>query len=227
MQVQPWTPQAVIFDMDGLLLDTERIGFRAWQRASRDFGFDLSEHLYCKVIGRTKQDTFQIFRESFGLGFNPEEVRAKRLLYGAEIIAQEGVPLKPGALQLLDALNKRNIKLALATSTERERTLAYLEQAKLLSFFKAIVTGDQVKIGKPDPEIYLKCAQALSVLPESCLVFEDSESGTIAAHKAGMRVIIVPDMKKPSDEVSKLAWLLLPSLQDAEKHLQTLFVIQN
>ncbi|MEZ4862110.1 MAG: HAD family phosphatase [Caldilineaceae bacterium] len=203
---------AIIFDMDGLMLDTERMAQRAWQRAGAEFGYDFSEEIYLHAVGRTAPATEALFRQSFGPGFPFEQIYARKqeYLYGA--IDREGIPTKPGLLELLEWLDQRQIAKAVATSTARPLAMRKLTAAKLLDRFSAIVCGNEVPNGKPAPDIFLAAAQLLDVAPDACIVLEDSTAGIKAAHAAGMQSIMVPDLIQPTAEITALADRVLPSL---------------
>lgn len=211
--------RAVIFDMDGLMLDTERIDRAACRLASTDVGHPLPDEIYMRTIGRTSADTRVIFLEHFGEAFPYETFRERWRAARAEIVAKEGVPLKAGLTELLDFLRDAGMRLAVATSTVRAEATQLLTDAKLLPHFGAIVCGDEVAHGKPAPDLFIKAAGALGVAPSDCLALEDSEPGARAAVAAGMRVIIVPDLKQPSAEVAALAVTVCRSLHEVRPFL--------
>jgi HAD superfamily hydrolase (TIGR01509 family) len=221
------TPQiaAVIFDMDGLMFDTERISVEAWQRAAGVCGCEIPEPLLLETIGRDLHDTRILFDQTLGSSLDFERARDLCLQYVAEIIAERGVPLKDGLLPLLSALSAQAIPKAVATSTERSRALPLLEQAQIASEFDVIVCGDEVRTGKPAPDIFLLTADRLGIAPEQCYVLEDSDNGVMAAARAGMRPLLVPDLKPPSDQTRKLAERIFPNLETAATYLSTIFAI--
>jgi HAD superfamily hydrolase (TIGR01509 family) len=214
--------KAVIFDMDGLMLDTESIGLRAWTRACASFGFDLPREAFLRMCGLNHNDSRLILLETFGSAFPYEEVKAERLKVGLEIETNEGIELKPGLLEVLSLLDEFKIPKAVATSTEQARTERRLKQIGLFSRFNAFVTGDEVTHSKPDPEIFLRSAARLGADPESCLVLEDSEAGVRAADRAGMRVIVVPDLREPTADVCALAFARCQSLLEAIDRIREL-----
>lgn len=205
---------AVIFDMDGLTLDTEPISREAWQRAAADFGYTISDDLFMQVIGTTVVDTGVVFRRELGDDFPLEKIHEREKRYAAEYVRENGVPMKPGAAQLLGLLDDRNMPRALATSTNRETALLRLEAAGIIDRFDAIVCGDDIVNGKPAPDIFLFAAGRLDVRPARCLVLEDSDAGVKAAHAAGMTPIMVPDLKAPAEESKALAYRIVSSLND-------------
>ena len=211
--------RAVIFDMDGLLLDTERIARWAWQKAAAERGYDLSDELYGRAVGRPVDDTLRIFRAVLGATFPAESVREKRVEYADGFMQKEGVPLKAGAKPLLEFLRSAGVPCALATSTRREPAGWRLELAGVAGYFTIIVAGEDVVRGKPHPDIFLSAADRLGVPPQDCLVLEDSESGARGGQAAGMDVVIVPDLVPPAADVRDLAVAVLASLGEVQDWL--------
>ena len=205
---------AVIFDMDGLMFDTERIAVEAWQQAGRVSGYDIPEALIIQTVGRNAHDTQILFEQALEPPFNFHRVRALRLKYAADIIAQRGVPVKNGLCELLDVLATNGIVKAIATSTERLRAETLLTHANLREQFEVLICGDEVQHGKPAPDIFLRAAQRLQAMPQQCFVLEDSESGIQAAVNAKMRPIMIPDLKPPSQEILASVEHIFPSLRE-------------
>jgi HAD superfamily hydrolase (TIGR01509 family) len=214
--------QAVIFDMDGLMLDTERIAWIAWQRAASDWGFTLSKETFTALIGLTVPDSNAVLQEAFGPEFPVKEARRRRQHYYEAHIQAHGIDLKPGLLTLLARLERRHLPKAVASSTAREGVIHKLRVTGLTGRFEALVGGDEVKRGKPSPDIFLAAADRLGIAPPHCMVLEDSEPGIQAAHAAGMRPVMVPDFKEPSPETASLAHAVLPSLRDVVPLLDAL-----
>lgn len=210
---------AVLFDMDGLMLDTERLLYAAWQRAMADFGYEASEEVFLASVGITVQDTNQLLRATYGPDFPLEATNNRTGDYVWQEVDAAGAPLKPGLLALLDFLEAHGIAKAVASSSERSAIERLLGSVDLLPRFAAIAAGDEVEHGKPAPDIFLLAASRLGVAPERCLVLEDSEAGARAACAAGMTMIIVPDLKPPCDEVARLAAAVLPDLHAVQDWL--------
>ena len=210
--------RAVICDLDGLLFDSERRTRTAWQAAMRSLGHELDDVFYTTLIGRKIAISEGMVAERFAI-----EATTFRERWRAEhhhLVVSGPVAPRPGALELIAWLEQRAIPRAIATSSIRsdaERTLG-----PVLDRFHAIVTGDQVARGKPDPEIYLRAAAALGIDPQECAALEDSEPGIAAAHAAGMRAMMVPDLKQPSDEVRAIAHGIYPSLVEARHEIERL-----
>jgi HAD superfamily hydrolase (TIGR01509 family) len=207
--------RAVIFDMDGLLLDSERPYRDAWLTVSNRRGFPLSESIYRQAIGRDDRDTFEIFRAHFGDGFPYDEICADVRDMMDRHTAGRGHALKDGVVELLEYLAQRLIPCAVATSTMRQKAQARLSQPNILRYFRDVSGGDEVTKGKPEPDLYLLAAKKLGVAPGDCLVFEDSAPGARAAHKAGMQVIVIPDLMEPPDDVRGFSLGIFSSLRHA------------
>lgn len=206
--------EAVIFDMDGLLLDTERIAYQAWMQAAEEWGIDLPDTVYLQVIGRNLRDTEKIFKFHFGNSFPFHDVRRTRLNYGEQLIAKHGLSTRPGATELLGMLNDRAIPRAIATSTAKQEAWRRLEIARLSQYFDILCGGDEVERGKPAPDLFLMAAERLNVQPSVCVVLEDSEYGVQAAREAGMTPLLIPDVKPPSDQGKALAHNIYTSLHE-------------
>jgi len=206
---------AVVFDMDGLMLDTEPIYKSAWQSAVIDFGFRIDDDAYFELLGRSLRDAEGILRRRFGSDFPFGEFRTRWLEHWRTAVLRDGVPRKPGLDPLMAELKRRGVPSAVATSTQREDALFTLERAGLGGAFAHVVTGDEVEHGKPEPDIFLAAARSLGVAAEECVALEDSDAGIVAAAAAGMTALMVPDMKGPSAEAERRAYRVVSSLHDA------------
>ena len=205
---------AVVFDMDGLLLDTESLAQRTWGLAAVDCGFDLDETLFKQLIGRTRRESGEILERAFGSGFLLDEFRRRCSHHWEDCLASGGIPVKPGAEELLDLLDEVALPRAVATSTGRAGAERSLSLAGLLDRFDHVVSGDMVERGKPEPDIYLLAAERLDVDPSRCLALEDSHLGVRAAHAAGMTTIMVPDLLPPIEEIERRTHAIVPSLHE-------------
>jgi len=214
--------RAVIFDMDGLMLDTESLAREAWFATMRRWGYELSDDVYLRVLGTTGAHTREIFRAAFGPDIPIEAMYDDKQRYVDEAIASGRIAIKPGLIELLDWLDAQRIPKAVASSTVRRLVLKKLERVGVAGRFDAIVGGDEVAHGKPAPDIFLEAARRLNVLPADCVALEDSENGVRAAHAAGMSVIMVPDLKPPADEVRTLAHRVVTSLHEAKQALEAM-----
>jgi HAD superfamily hydrolase (TIGR01509 family) len=218
------TIEAVILDMDGLLLDTEPVARRAWTRAAEEHGYSISDELYIELVGRDARDVARKLIAAFGEGFPIEKCRTRRdELYDSDISAH-GIPLKPGVIDILDYLAAAHMTTAVATSTYRDLAIQKLHRAGIISRFDVIVAGDEIRRGKPFPDIFLATSNRLGLVPESCLVLEDSLAGVQAAHQANMTVIMVPDLIPPNQEVRTMAYAVTDDLKEAKGVVSKLLV---
>jgi len=211
---------AAIFDMDGLMFDTERLDLRMWQEAASAFGYSLPGALILESVGRTREDTETLFMQAMGPDFDYHAVRNLRIQRKFELFRKEGVPVKSGLFELLDTLDSLKMKKAVATSTERSQTERMLVLANVYSRFDAVVCGDEIARGKPEPDIFLEAAEKLNSAPEKCIVLEDSFSGIKAAAAAGMDAVMIPDILQPTDEIRRAAYMVCGDLGEAAEQIR-------
>jgi HAD superfamily hydrolase (TIGR01509 family) len=214
--------QAVIFDMDGLMLDSQRIATEVWKSAVEAFGYRLTDETRLSLIGRTISDTNAILRSAFGSNFPINEIRRLATEEFSAFTKDNGIPVKRGLRELLDFLDQEQLPTAVATSTSRYYCLRSLQRSDLAHRFKVIVCGDEVPQGKPAPDIFLRASELLDVVPERCVVLEDSYAGVRAAHNARMIPIMVPDLKEADDEMRALAHAVVSDLTAAKDVIQKL-----
>lgn len=214
--------KAVIFDVDGTLLDTERIYMKAWKEAAAEAGYVMPDSVLQKTRAVNTKDAARIFEEEIGNGFSYQAVRPIRVRIAEEIIKRESPILKPGVLELLAFLEGKGIRLSVASSTNQQGTREHLAESRILDRFEVVVGGDMVTNGKPHPDIFLKAAEALGTAPEECIVVEDSPAGIRAAHAAGMKAVLVPDQAAITQEIIDMADVVLNSLLEMPAYLKTL-----
>ena len=211
--------KAVIFDMDGLMFDTEFLVVKAWDKVGQDLGVGKLGFMINKALGTNADKTRELFYEEFKGKVDYDQVTKLSREYIYDYYDKNGIPVKEGLYELLDYLKEKNYKLAVASSSRRESVLHHLEDAKVTDYFDAIVCGDMIKNSKPAPDIYLKAAEELGVDPSECIALEDSPNGIRSANNAGMKVIMVPDLVEPDKEISDIIYLKLDNLKQAIKVL--------
>ncbi|SQD77380.1 HAD family hydrolase [Moritella yayanosii] len=206
--------QAAIFDMDGLLLDTERVCKGIFKEACASLSIPFLEDVYLDIIGRNSQGIEKVIRAGYGRDLDyPVLHEAWRIRYNA-VVKHHAVPVKDGVVELLTWLKNNNIPTAVATSTQQDVAKIKLSLAGLDHYFDNLTTGCEVKNGKPDPEIYLLAADRLKIQPEQCLAFEDSNNGVRAAVSANMQTFQIPDLVQPTAEILTLGHTVTYSLSN-------------
>jgi HAD superfamily hydrolase (TIGR01509 family) len=215
-------PAAVIFDMDGLLLDTEPLAAQAWGEAAAALHVEFDPALALAMVGRNFADCSAMVRARYGADYPVDALLGRWHATYDGIVDREGLAPKPGVHALLDWLESREILRAVATSTRRERARTKLARTALLPRCHDLVGGDEVARGKPAPDIYVEAARRLGVDAGACIALEDSEPGVRAALAARMTAIMVPDLNAPSAELLALDLLVLPTLHAVLRHLEEL-----
>jgi HAD superfamily hydrolase (TIGR01509 family) len=208
---------AVIFDMDGLLLDSERLARAAFVDTCEHFGLGDQTALFTQCVGINQEHGKHVLRK--GLRGKADDLAFGHLWNAkcVEYMSDAAIPLKTGAAELLQDLKGAGVPMAVATSTPNPRATQMLRNSGMLRSFDVVVAGDQVQRSKPLPDIYLRAAELLDVRPEGCLALEDSENGVRSALAAGMTVIQVPDLVAPSDALRELGHTILESLHEVRK----------
>lgn len=212
--------QAAIFDMDGLLLDTERVCMGIFKEACAVQHVPFIEELYLSIIGCNAKRIETLFREGYGPDVDyPALNKAWRVRYFS-VVQNQAIPVKDGVIELLEWLKEKNIPMAVATSTQHDIAIRKLELAGLDGYFDVLTTGCEVENSKPDPEIYILAANRLGIEPEHCLAFEDSNNGTRSAVAAKMMTYQIPDLVQPSQDVIDLGHRILPSMVEVLAELK-------
>ena len=214
--------QAVVFDMDGVIFDTERLVIEFWKEVAKKHNIPNIEHTCIQCLGTNRVRTREIFLENYGADFPFDPYRAEVTeLFNTHY---KGVPLptKPGVRELLSYLQEQDIKVGLASSTAQHLVRDEIGTAGLLPYFQTLVCGDMVEHSKPAPDIFLKACEILNADPTKSIAIEDSFNGIRSAHCAGMTPIMVPDQVQPTDEIRALAFHVIPSLLDVLNWLKTL-----
>lgn len=215
----------IIFDMDGLMFDTERIFIQAWDYAGEKIGIGKAGYMVYKTLGMNRAAANKIWREEFGERYQPEELRKYTKEFLQEYYAKNKVPVKKGLYVLLNYLKKKGYRLAVASSSPRWEVEKHLKDAGIAEFFEGIVCGDMVEKSKPDPEIYEKACKMLGVEPEECLALEDSKNGLLAAYKAGCKPVMVPDLWQPDEEVERILFQKFEDLEQVKEYLEISVII--
>ena len=212
--------KAVIFDMDGLMIDSERVTYNEYVKKLEQLGrYDFTEELYRNCLGKNKQGICQVFIDHYGEDFPMTEVWDDVHVWIDESLRQY-VPKKKGLVELLEYLKANNYKTIVATSSGRTRVDEILKNADLTKYFDDTICGDEVTHGKPHPEIFLTACQKLDVKPEEALVLEDSEAGILAAYDGRIDVICVPDMKYPEPQFVEKVTKIVDSLDEVIDYLK-------
>lgn len=192
--------EAVIFDMDGVLVDTETVTFDQFKKILNKNNYQIEKEFYLTLIGKNQKMISEILTNHYGANYPYDKISDELISQLNKLVDIKGVDVKKGVYELIDYLKDNNIKIAVATSSKRERAEKVLSKIEILDKINYVICGDEIINSKPDPEIFLKAANKLNVDSSTCIVIEDSDAGIQAAYKAGMLPIHVPDMKELDDE---------------------------
>ncbi len=212
--------KGIIFDMDGVIFDSERLYLECCMEAAAIFGIDDMENTCMSCIGLNTERTLARFSEVYGEDFPVNDFWKEATSRFAQKVQNNLLPVKKGARELLEYLKNNNVPVALASSTITGRVRSELAAAGLINYFDVIVGGDMVDKSKPEPDIFLYAADKLKIPAKNCCIIEDSFNGVRAAHASGAFVIMVPDLIQPTEEIALLADMILPSLADVGKYLK-------
>ena len=212
--------KGAIFDMDGLMIDTEKLYLKFWILSAKDFGYDMKpEHVYA-IRSMARKYSIPKIKSFLGEDCPTEDIRAHRTELMRDYINEHGLEVKKGLFTLLDYLRAHDIKMAVATATPRNRTTEYLQKIGAAEYFSAVICGDMVETGKPAPDIYLTAAKELGIPPQECAAFEDSPNGIKAAYSAGCHAIMIPDMTPPDEEIKPMLSAVYDSLDMAVEYFE-------
>lgn len=214
--------QAAIFDMDGLLLDTERVCQQSFIQACQSLSLPFFEDIYLGIIGQNAQGIEKTIRDGYGDELDYERLRKEWLKYYHGVVEHQAIPIKEGVIELLDWFKSKDIPMAVATSTDQRLAKLKLKLAGLSRYFSGITTGCEVTEGKPHPEIFLLAAKRLNVAPQACLGFEDSNNGVRSGISAGLQMYQIPDLVTPTTDIISLNHTISPSLTHVLKQLKSL-----
>lgn len=212
--------KAVIFDMDGVIFDSERATYLCWKKVAEDHGLERMDEVYRRCIGVTLEVTRQICLDAYGADFPYEKFAKEASELYHERYDGGRLPIKEGVREILSYLKENGIPTAIASSTRQNRVVSQLDEAGLLGFFDVVVGGESVSKSKPAPDIFLYAAEQLGIAPADCVVIEDSFNGIRAAHAAGMIPVMVPDMLEPDDEIRGKCETVCISLRDVLRLMQ-------
>lgn len=210
----------IIFDMDGLMFDTESVFIKAWDYAGEKMGIGKAGYMTMKTLGMSIQMSRKFWVEEFGNKYDEDLLRKYTKEFLQKYYSENSVPIKQGLYELLDFLKQHNYKLGVASSSPRWEVEKHLRDAKIYEYFNSIVCGDMISKSKPEPEIYLKACELLGEIPENCIALEDSKNGLLAAHKAGCKVVMIPDLWQPDEEIEKILYAKFNALDNVIKFLQ-------
>ncbi len=207
--------KGAVFDMDGLMFDSERLVYETWQMMMDELGFDYNLEIFKNTIGLRTDMAESYYNSLYGDSFCYKPLKQKSREIFLSRISQEGVPVKKGLTEMLEFLKSNGLKIAVATSTSAQTAHKIIKMAGVYNYFNAFVCGDDVKNGKPHPEVFLTAAEKLLLLPTECVAFEDSINGIKSAHSAKMTTVMVPDYLQPTQEIIPMIDLLCGDLSQA------------
>lgn len=213
--------KGVVFDMDGLMFDTERLTYEIIRETMIEDGYDYDLDFYKSTVGKRSVDVVALYKERFGADFDYQQMKVRNMEKFWDYTSKKGVPVKKGLFTLLDYLKDNNFRIALATSTTRKSATGILKRAQVIDYFHVLLCADSVVNGKPNPEVFLKAAEQLGLKPEECLGLEDSFNGIISSSEAGLVTIMIPDMIMPTDEIRNRCFEVYNDLEEVVAFLES------
>lgn len=212
----------VIFDMDGIIFDSERAFMGCWVEIAGKYNISGIERVYLECTGATMERVKEIMLEAYGSDFDYESFSAEAVEIFLDRYKGGKMPIKKGVFELLEYLKKEGKKIALASSSYKPLVTQYLTDANLIGFFDEIVCGDMVSRSKPFPDIFLMACEKVSVEPDMAFAVEDSFNGISAAYAGGLRALMVPDLRQPNEDIRSKSEAVLESLNDVVDYLEAL-----
>lgn len=207
-------PKAFIFDLDGTLIDTEKIYRVIWPKAIKELGFEFSDEQFLSLRSLGRPFAPARFREWYGDAFDYDKARVIRKRYFDEYISENKIERKKGAIELLSFLRNEGIVTAIATATDIARANEYMEMTGLSGYFDKVISATMVKEGKPSPYVYQYACEQIGFNPSECFAVEDAPNGIRSAFGAGLNVIMVPDLTEPDEEIKSMLTARVDSLND-------------
>lgn len=204
--------KAVIFDMDGVIFDTENIALKSWEYLAEKYNLGDIREMFLKCIGTNSETTMKIVREYLGSGIDCVSLAAQASAWFHGYTNRNGIPMKKGVKELLSDIRSKDIPIAIASSTKADSVTEMLKGAGIYDYFDSVIGGDMLKKSKPEPDIYLMAADRLGISPSGCAAVEDSFNGVRSAYSAGMKAIMVPDLLPPDDEMREKACIIADDL---------------
>lgn len=211
--------KTVIFDLDGVIFDSETVVLGGWRYAAEIMKIDDIDRLFLQAVGTNHAQTEEMMKQELGEDFPYDELRKYSGVYFRKFTAESGLPVKTGVRELLGYLKEQNYKIGLASSSGMEYIKRELERAGLIDYFSIIVSGDQFVHSKPEPDIYLTACEKIGTRPQEAYAIEDSYNGIISASRAGMHPIMVPDLLPPTETMRKLSEMICENLHEVRKYL--------
>ncbi len=204
----------VIFDMDGLIFDTETIYIQKWIEIGNKYGYNVTNSFLMNIIGTNSYNAKQMYEKEFGINFPFETITKEIDVFIKDFSIKGKLQFMPGAKETITFLKQNNIKIAIASSSTRDKISLFLKNSNITDVFDCIISGDDVVNSKPNPEIFLKCSNYLNIIPQNTIVLEDSFNGIVAAKNANMIPIMIPDKLNPTNEIKSICFAIFNNLND-------------
>ena len=203
---------AVVFDMDGVMFDTESVCMKAWDTVGEEMGIGKAGYMVYKTLGMTAESAIKVLQNEFGVDFDARLFKQKGREFSYKYFDEFGVPEKPFHKEKLNYLKNKVNNLEVASSTSSDSVFHHLNEKNITAYFDKVICGDMIKNSKPAPDIYLKACEELGENPANCIAIEDSKNGILSAKNADMNVIMIPDLWHGDDDTDKLLFAKLKSL---------------